>query len=100
MWCSAGEYPRAFLFTLYANDVPSIIEHGRSYLYADDPAIAVYFRPSEIECKLNSALTFLANWFANNKLSLNLKKCKYMLFGAMNQLNNIGEISQLQKYLY
>ena len=34
----------------------------------------------------------LANWFIKNKLSLNLKKCKHMLFGTTHQLGNIGNL--------
>ncbi len=75
------------------NDLPSLVDSGRCYLYADDTAIAVTdYRPYILQTKLNESLRVLASWFVMNKLSLNLKKCKYMVFGTSHQINNIGEL--------
>ena len=70
------------LFTIYVNDLPINVDNGECYLYADDTAIAVSnYRPQIIEQKLNNSVHVLASWFVNNKLPLNLHKCKFMLFG-------------------
>ncbi len=45
-----------------------------------------------IEGKLNRTLDILSTWFASNKLSLNLSKCKFMTFGTRVQLERIGNI--------
>ena len=76
------------------NDLPTNIDQGRGFLYADDTAIAISDqRPHMIKWKLNTSLNTLATWFAKNKLSLNLKKCKSMLFGTSNQLSNLGQLT-------
>ncbi len=98
---SQGSILGPLLFTLYVNDLPSIIDNGRCYLYADDTAIAVSdHRPEVLQRKLNQSLNLLASWFVKNKLSLNLKKCKYMIFGTSHQINVIGNLDILYSGVY
>ena len=62
-------------------------------LYADDMAISVRgIMGDDIQWKLNSNLENLDIWFADNKLSLTLGKCKYMIFGTRHQVDIIGKI--------
>ncbi len=35
----------------------------------------------------------LSSWFGYNRLSFNLKKSKYMIFGTDSQVNKIGDIT-------
>ncbi len=71
------------LFTLYINDLPSVVPDINMNLYADDTAITVCGHSSvEIEWKLNQTLKLVAAWFSYNKLSLNLNKTNFMLFGT------------------
>ncbi len=82
------------MFTLYVNDLPCQVVEGSSCLYANDTAILVSgLNSQEIERKLNSNLQHLAKWFADHKLSLNLSKCKYMIFGTRHQYDRIGHLS-------
>ena len=75
------------------NDRPDTVDLGRCYLYAYDTAIAVSdHHPHVIENKLNQSLDTLDTWFIKNKLSLNLKKCKFMIFGTSNQISNVGKL--------
>ncbi len=70
------------LFTLDINDLPSAVPNVFMNLYADDTAITVSGKSSvEIEWKLNSTLKTVAEWFSYSKLSLNLGKTNFMLFG-------------------
>ena len=81
------------LFTIYVNDLPWNIVSGSTYLYADDTTISVRGLTSiEIDGKLNRNLHCLATWFRKNKLSLNLSKCKFMIFGTCHQVNRIGNL--------
>ena len=74
------------LFTIYINDLPQNF-NKKLNLYADDTAITV-LGPSvdEVVYKLNDVLNVVKNWFAVNKLSMNCKKTKYMLFGTKPRL--------------
>ena len=98
------------LFTLYVNNLPCQIIEGSSYLYADDTAILVNgLNSDDIEFKLNNNLQRLARWFMDNKLSLNLHKCKYMIFGTRHQQECIDNsnvryggtvLEQMDKFKY
>ena len=81
------------LFTIYVSDLPSNAISGSIYLYADDTAISVTdLTSNDIEWKLNRNIHCLATWFRKNKLSLNLSKCKFMIFGTRHQVNRIGNL--------
>ncbi len=43
--------------------------------------------------QLNVNLCNLAAWFKQNKLSLNLDKCKTMVFGTRHQQDRVGHIN-------
>ena len=47
--------------------------------------------------KLNSEFAIVNEWFKWNKLSLNLKTTKYMLFGTRAELNQTSITSVSQK---
>ena len=75
------------LFTLYVNDLSSVAVHGKLVLYADDAAIFVSGKNIEdIQGKLNSDLEHISAWLYANKLTLNAKKPKTMLFGTNQRL--------------
>ena len=61
--------------------------HGKLVLYADDTAIFVSGKNIEdIQGKLNSDLERISAWLYANKLALNAKKPKTMLFGTNQRL--------------
>ncbi len=71
------------LFTLYINDLPSVVPDVHMNWYADDTTIMVSGKLSvEKEWKLNCTSKTVAAWFSYNKLSLNLGKTNFMLFGT------------------
>ena len=81
------------LFTAYINDLPECIPEVKVNLYADDTAITVSFKdPIEMEGKLNKSINRLSSWFSKNKLSLNIKKSKLMLFGTQSQIEKLGNL--------
>ena len=73
------------LFSLYVNDLPCHVNKNQAKicLYADDTAI---FARSEEVCQVARVLTEemrkVAQWLYKNKLTLNVKKTKVMLFGS------------------
>ena len=67
--------------------VSSVAVHGKLVLYADDTAIFVSGKNIEdIQGKLNSDLERISAWLYANKLTLNAKKTKTMLFGTNQRL--------------
>ena len=68
------------LFLIYVNDLPSATEFD-SVLYADDTsALMSDSCPNVLEYKCNIQLQILLEWFNANKLSLNFKKTKFLVF--------------------
>jgi len=70
------------LFLLYINDIVNCSEHLFFILFADDTNLFFSSRDiSHLFVTVNEELDKLSNWFKANKLSLNVKKTNYMLFG-------------------
>jgi hypothetical protein len=69
------------LFLLYINDVCNVSTIFHIILFADDTNI---FRSNQnlpdLINQVNSELGKLFDWFSANKLSINFKKTKYMIF--------------------
>ena len=74
------------LFLIYMNDIPNATNNFEFILYADDSSL---FRtiniPITSPVNINEQLGYVYDWLAVNKLSLNTKKTKYMIFHAMNK---------------
>ena len=70
------------LFILYVNDIVNCSSILNSILFADDTN-AFYSNAKFINLisTLNVELSKLSNWFKSNKLSINIKKTNYILFG-------------------
>ena len=78
------------------NDIPNTSKLFRYILYADDTTLFSTIQISEALPKdINNQLAEVYNWLAVNKLSLNVKKTKYMLFQAINK-NIEGLIPELR----
>ena len=77
------------LFLVYINDLSHMVTNTSMYLYADDTVLL-----STDKCIVNSKdkmqrdLTIIASWCKRNKLSLNIKKTKCMLFGSRVRLKH------------
>ena len=78
------------LFLLYINDLPNASDFFVS-LFADDTIfVKCMSNQSELQNKVNLELKNALNWFNANKLSLNTKKTKYMIFKGKN-MDDISE---------
>ena len=72
-------------FIIYVNDLMTIFknEETRILLYADDTVLYFAHGDPVIACKtVESALAKVINWCSQNKLTINIKKTKHMLFKA------------------
>ena len=80
------------LFLVYMNDIPMCSNIFKFILYADDTSLLNSIRVSmSIECKgniefINSEISKIFDWLSVNKLSLNVKKTKYMIFRHRNKI--------------
>ena len=80
------------LFLLFINDLPNATSF-LTLLFADDTT----FQISDIDTeflfdKANIELEKASNWFQANKLTLNIKKTKYMLFQEENNNSNVDTL--------
>ena len=68
------------LFTLYVNDMPTVVEDSEVILYADDTTLFTGCEyPANIQVKLNQDIARLQEWFLRNKLAINENKTEYMI---------------------
>ena len=74
------------LFIIYMNDINEVTNKFEAILYADDTSLSSYLKtfsndePHETAININKELKLIHDWLSANKLSLNIKKTKYMLF--------------------
>ena len=74
------------LFLIYMNDIPNATNQFNFILYADDTSLYSTIQIQETaSINVNEQLGHVYDWLAVNKLSLNIKKTKYMIFHAMNK---------------
>ena len=78
------------LFLIFINDLPNATNF-LTLLFADDTTFQISDIDSEfLFDKANIELEKASNWFNANKLTLNVKKTKYMLFLDKNQTNSVN----------
>ena len=76
------------LFSLYINDLPLVNQMVKWNLYADDTAITASANSrDELVVVLNDVLSQVSEWFCYNRLSLNVKKTQFMVFGTRQMLS-------------
>ena len=68
------------------NDIPNSTEHFNFILYADDTTLDNTVQiPSLSPVDINNGLAKVYDWLAVDKLSLNVRKNKYVIFHAINK---------------
>ena len=79
------------LFTIYINDLPSCNLFSKPRMYADDTTLTTSAEdPCVLEHKMNYDMNLIQSWLSANKLTLNVKKTKYMLIGSQFKLSQIN----------
>jgi hypothetical protein len=77
------------LFIIYTNDLPKILFHSRSILFADDTTVyCTASNHTSAGTHLSADLIRLSDWFKAIKLSLNIAKSNYMMFSNNKLPNN------------
>ena len=77
------------LFLLYINDIVNCSHYFNFIMFADDTNILCSNNDLNILMNtINAELMLLSDWFKANRLSLNISKTNYMLFGYKKYLLN------------
>lgn len=86
-----GSHIGPLLYTIMCHDLPqcALQSDTLSLLYADDTKFAQSIGDSQDQIKLQQSIDRLTKWSRENRLMLNLDKCKYVCFGRLK--NNINE---------
>ena len=74
------------LFFIYMNDIPNCTEYFIFIIYADDTTLNNTVQiPSLSAVDINNELAKVYDWLTVNKLSLNVRKTKYVIFHAIDK---------------
>jgi hypothetical protein len=80
------------LFIIYINDIATVSDLFTAIIYADDTSLTSTLKSfGPIECissNINKEINKICQWLKLNKLSLNIKKTKFMIF-HMRQKQNV-----------
>ena len=71
------------LFLIYINDLPLVSTMFDMLMYADDTTLYCNVDKYSSNNSINIKLTKISNWLSSNKLSLNVKKTKFMVFHTL-----------------
>ncbi len=75
------------LFIIYINDLSEYLTECDVSLYADDTALfSSSISQIDLMMKLKMELSTISEWLKLNKLTLNVNKTKYVIFGTRNQV--------------
>lgn len=78
------------LFLVYINDIACSVPKLNVILYADDTNLFFAHRKLDTAMSvLNEQLRFLEDWLNANRLSVNTKKTRYMIFGRENDTDSL-----------
>ena len=85
---------RPSLFILYVNDMCNVSSLLKSILFADDTSCFLEGSDLPMMCnQLSTEMNKMSVWFKVNKLSLNLSKTNYMVFGNTNTADQNCNVS-------
>ena len=68
------------LFLFYSNDLPLVSPIFMMLMYADETTLFRNINNDTNDNEINHQLKTISEWLLSNKLSLNIKKTKYMVF--------------------
>lgn len=75
------------LFLIFINDIFKLKLNGKIVMFADDAAISYSStKLDELKRLMNEDIITLSHWFESNKLTLNLKKSKFMVIHPKQKL--------------
>jgi hypothetical protein len=89
-----GSIMGPLLFNVFINDLPKVNTTSSIVMYADDTTIVFSHNDHNlIQTVLNADLQKVKEWLDKNKLTLNTKKTKFMLFGTRRRLSKCKDVN-------
>ena len=86
-----------FLFSVYVNDFPSILQKCETHMYADDIQLVFPCEANNIQFSVNTInqeLRSISQWAKQNRLKINPSKFKYMIIHNVSRsYENVPEIT-------
>ena len=80
------------LFIVFINDIINVVSHSTIHLYADDTVLYCSSRdPYTARNLVQVDLDNIVQWCTNNKLTINTKKTKSMIFGTKYMLKKLDK---------
>ena len=82
------------LFSIYANELPSIPHHSSSQCYVDDTKLILNFNlqdQANAIAKLNEDFCRISNWTFGNQLLINPNKTKLIIFGSRAMVGKVKD---------
>ena len=70
-------------FLIYINDLPNVSRVFSMLMCAEDTTLYCNINDANSDIILNNELCKISDWLSLNKLSLHVKKTKYMVFHAL-----------------
>ena len=83
------------MFSLYMNDLPSVVKFSSVMSYVDDTKVYLSCSSNNIDsclAKVSEDLRLIASWCCTNKLLINPDKIKLILFGTKQLLRGVPDI--------
>ena len=78
------------IFIFYINDLVSVLNHFKINIYADNCILYNSVDNWDIMLeKLQPEICRVQNWFSENRMRLNVKKSKTLLFGSRGKLGKV-----------
>ena len=75
------------LYTIFSSDLPEISKAILFTIFADDTAMTIIEREIKKAAeRMNQVMPLAMRWFEENKLTVNVKKTEYMVFGSKSKL--------------
>ena len=78
------------MYIIYMNDISSSLKYCKYQLYADDTVLYLSGELDVITDQMCSDLSLFKKWCDKNKLTLNIKKTKYITFGLKSQTRKVS----------
>ena len=96
------------LFNMYINSLPKAVEKSRLIMYTDnDILFLTASEPLELQDALGCDYSLISKWYTDNRLTLNVKKTKWMLAGSKTMLSKFenfeflpdgGQINRIKSF--
>ena len=73
--------------------MPEAVDGCKTVMYADDTSLMYKAKNMcDLQIQLESCLNKVADWFKANKLTLNVDKTKFMIFGTNKMLEKFQDV--------